>query len=374
MAEHLRVVVAGMIAGDPGHGGATWATLQWVLGLAELGHRVTVVDPVDGKRLDDPRVRTYFDAVVDRFALGGRAAIVAPHGATYGIDAAPLAVRLDEADVLINLSGRWRDPRLHAIPLRVYVDLDPAFTQLWHAEGSDVGLAGHTHHATVGAAVAQPRHPLRVDGIDWLAILPPVVLSLWPRRPAPPTATLSTVANWRSYGSITRDGEHYGQKAHSFRTLADVPRKSAVPIEIALSIHPGDHADHDALHGAGWKLVDPGRAAGDPDRYADFVAASWAEFGVAKSGYVTGRTGWVSDRTACYLATGRPAVLQNTGLDGVLPIGSGVLTFDDVDGAIDAIERLAADYDHHADAAAGIALELLDSRKVIAALLAEVTT
>lgn len=363
------VIVAGMIAGDPYQGGATWAVLQYVLGLGRLGHDVVVVDPLPAGPIR-PDVRCYFDAVCHRFGLGGRAALVPTGGGPHGMSADDLAGVVAHAAVLVNLSGRWRDhDRVAGIPVRAYIDLDPAFTQLWYAQGADVGLASHTHHVTVGAGIISSASQVPTAGVTWRAILPPVVLERWPAQPPPAEPLLTTVANWRSYGSIEHDGTHYGQKAHAFRRLTGLPAASPVPIAVALSIHPGDDDDRRRLVAAGWRLLDPVGVAGDPDRYQSFVQGSWGELGVAKSGYVAGQTAWVSDRTACYLASGRPAIVQDTGLGEVLPVGAGLLTFDGVDDGSDAIRDVVAEYDRHAMAARRIAETHLDARNVLSRLM-----
>jgi len=367
------IIVAGMIAGDPGQGGATWAVLQYVLGLQALGYEVVVVDPVPSDAVL-PAVRTYFDGVVQQFGLAGHAALAPHHGAPYGLSSEALLAAVRRADVLLNLSGRWREHDLLAtIPVRVFVDLDPAFTQLWHEQGADLGIAEHTHHVTVGAALAVPNGLLPTAGVEWLSTLPPVVLERWPAVATPGSAGLTTVANWRSYGSIEHAGVHYGQKAHSFRRLDRLPSLSPVPVAVALSIHPGDAADRVRLENAGWKLVDPLRTCGTPARYRTFVQRSWGEIGVAKAGYVTGRTGWISDRTACYLASGRPAIIEDTCLRGVIPTGAGVHTFATAEGAADAIHQVVADYASNCRAARAIAEEHLSACRVLRRLINVVT-
>lgn len=362
------IVVAGMVAGEPNQGGATWAVMQYVLGLRALGHDVMVIDPVP-EGIPCASVTSYFDLVRTRFGLDERAALLPAEGVPYGVDDTALAEFIRGATVLLNLSGRWRDRELwERIPVRVYVDLDPGFTQLWHEQGADVGLAGHTHHVTVGASLARPGTLVPLAGVAWQPILPPVFLDGWPFCPPPATVELTTVANWRSYGSIQHGGVHFGQKAHAFRALRGLPAATDVPITIALSIHAGDEADRLQLVDAGWRLVDPVAAAGDPDRYQRFVQSSWAELGVAKTGYVAGRTGWMSDRSACYLASGRPVVVQDTGLQDALPIGDGLVTFACVDDAAEAIDRVGRDYLRHAANARRLAETYLDSRRVLGEL------
>jgi hypothetical protein len=276
------------------------------------------------------------------------------------------------ADVLINLAGVLTDERLtEIVPLRVYVDLDPAFTQLWHAaEGIDMRLGSHDRFVTVGQAIGTDGCALPTCGVDWIPTLPPVVLRQWPPAGGPPRYGLTTVGNWRSYGSITYEGTHYGQKAHAVRDLLGLPRLvPGIPVEPAFAIHPDERPDLAQLADHGWRLQEPRSVAGDPDRYRGFVQASTAELGVAKSGYVASGCGWFSDRSACYLASGRPVIAQDTGWPSFLPEGEGLLAFSDVASAAGAIDRVLLSPRRHARAARDLAEEYLDARKVLRRLL-----
>jgi len=367
-----HVVVAAMLAGDPHQGGAQWATLQWVLGLRELGCTVTVVDQLAPGRALDDEVSRCASGLVAAFGLGATVAVLDDHGATWGMDRATLDRRMASADVVLNLSGRLRAVDLvAAVPVRVFVDLDPGFVQVWAVQGHDFGFAAHTHFATVGQAVGEAGCTTPDAGQRWSKVLPPVVLAHWPACPPPARRRATTVANWRSYGSATWDGLALGQKVHSFRALIGLGERSPVPLEVAVELHPDEHADRSLLAAHRWQIVDPREVAGTPDAYRRYVQGSWAEIGVAKSGYVVGRTGWISDRTAEYLASGRPVVLQDTG-SHPLHGRDGVRCFADVDGAVAALEELVIDYDHHARAARELAVELFDARAVLRGLLAEV--
>jgi hypothetical protein len=177
------------------------------------------------------------------------------------------------------------------------------------------------------------------------------------------------VANLRSYGAATWSGRAYGQKVHSLRRLADLGRRADPPVTVALRADAGDAADVAALVAHGWRVVDADRSAGTPERYRRFVRSSFAEIGVAKAGYVTSGSGWFSDRTAVYLASGRPAIVQDTALAGSVPLGAGLLAFSTVDGAVDAIAEVAAHYPKHRRAARALAEEHLDARRVLARVL-----
>ena len=371
MRDRLKVVVAGMIAGDPGQGGATWAVLQYVLGLRRLGHEVLLIEPVN--ELNDAVV-AYYDAVAGEFDLGGNAALVlSGTHETAGLSYAELESRVKGADLLLNVSGMLDDDRLVGpIGRRAYLDLDPAFNQLWHAvEGIDMGFDRHERFVTVGLALGDDDCPVPTCGLEWVRTPQPVVLERWPRR-EPSGGPVTTIANFRGYGSVEWQGTFYGQKAHSLRELYELPHLTKADLLLALAIHPDERPDVEALARHGWRLADPAEVAGDPGSYARFIAASRAELGVAKSGYVLSRCGWFSDRSACYLATGRPVVAQDTGFGRYLPVGEGIVAFRDVGEAAAALDEIARDYDRHADAARTIAEDVFDSDRVLNSLLERV--
>jgi hypothetical protein len=359
--------MSGMVAGVPGQGGAAWAVLQWVLGLRRLGHDVVLVEPV---KEVTPDAEAYFESVVEAFALQGAASLLAPdkHVGLSRSDVAAFAAR---ADVLLNVAGMLNDPELRDAPaMRVYVDLDPAFTQLWHAvDGIDMGLAGHTHFVTVGLNVGQPGCSVPSCDVAWVPTLPPVVLDHWPVAKRLVTRGLTTVANWRGYGSVEHAGTFYGQKAHSWRPLASLPNLTSRALLPALAIHPAEVTDIALLRDNGWRLLSPDDVAATPTAYHSFVQGSWAELGIAKSGYVLSRSGWFSDRSACYLASGRPVIAQDTGFSAHLPTGEGLFAFSTVEEAAVAIREVAGDYARHRSAARDLAESWFDSDLVLGRLL-----
>src|SRR5207248_2819585 len=233
----VNVVVSGRFAGVPHQGGTTWALLQYVLGLRRLGHDVLVVEPLP--TTPDARVAECFRRVVEEFSLHDRAALLVDGGAGgMGSTPAEVLAFARRADVLINASGVLKDERiLSAIPTRVYLDLDPAFTQLWHTfEGVDMGLNGHTHFVTVGLGIGR-ESTVPTCGRRWITSLPPVVLDRWPVARKTEHNAFTTVANWRAYGSVHHDGALYGQKAHSLRALIDLPDHTSETLLLALDIH-----------------------------------------------------------------------------------------------------------------------------------------
>jgi hypothetical protein len=364
----VRILFSGMVAGDPGQGGATWAVLQYVLGFRRLGHQVILVEPVASLKR---AVVEYFRSVVAQFDLEA-ALLVSGTRETVGLSYARLLQAARTADILVNVSGMLRNEPLRAAPVRVYLDLDPAFNQLWHDDGIDVGLDGHSHFVTVGQALGTVDCELPTCGHDWIPTVPPVVLERWPRATGVERDALTTVGNWRGYGSIERNGTHYGQKAHSLRNFLDLPALTGERFELALAIDADETSDLAALQANGWSLLDPAREAGTPDDYASFIRGSKAELGISKSGYVVSRSGWFSDRSACYLASGRPVIAQETGFSRFLPTGEGLFAFESAEDVVRAIDDLKGDYERQTDAARDLAEEHFDSDRVLTRLLERV--
>jgi hypothetical protein len=366
-----RAVLSGMIAGDPHQGGATWAVLQYALGLRRLGWDVLLVEQVEAQSAQSA---SYFREVVTAFDLERSAALLrSGTEETVGLPYAELLDASRGADLLINVSGILTDERLiEAVPIRVYLDLDPAFNQLWQASGIDMRFGGHTHFVTVGQAIGTPGSEVPTCGLEWIPTVPPVVLEHWPRADRDAGGPITTIGNWRGYGSIEHRGVQYGQKVHSMREFMSLPRLTDADFELALSIHPDEKPDLAALAENGWKLVDPVGVAGTPGRYRDFIQRSRAELGIAKSGYVASRSGWFSDRSACYLASGRPVLAQETGFSDFLPAGEGLLAFTTLEDAAAGVKELERDYALHARRARELAVESFDSDKVLARLLEKV--
>jgi hypothetical protein len=367
----MRIIVAGSFAATPDQGGAASAVLQYASGCELLGHEVLLIDQAP----HEVAVLDCFRDALDAYAFRGARALIHGLGDTYAMSWAQLVGWFTDADLLINLAGALKESSLLQLARRrLFVDVDPCFTQLWQtSEGIDMGLSEHTHHATYGHCIGTSECAIPDCGVDWIPTLPPVVIDQWLVAESPPRFGLTTVANWRSYGSITRAGVHYGQKVHSFRSLVDLPRVVApIKVEPALSIHPDETDDLRSLREHGWALHDASEVASDVGSYRTFIQASTAEIGIAKSGYVASRCGWFSDRSAAYLASGRPVIAQDTGWTSSLPAGEGLLPFDDVPQAAAAIDSVCRSYDRHTKAAREIAIEHLDCRRVLTRLLDEV--
>jgi hypothetical protein len=372
--EVTRVIVAGALASKPGNGGEAWVRLTWALGLRRLGCEVLLAEQI----ADDahPAAVEWFTGVTGRFGLDGAACLVHGGGpATSGLPFDALVAFAERAELLVNLSGHLTlAPVLARVGARLYVDLDPGYTQLWAAAG-DPGarLAGHDAFATVGANLGDPACPLPTNGLPWLVLRPPVLLDAWPASRPPADGAFTTVGAWRNpLGTIAHDGRTYGSKAHAFRRLLELPgRVPEARFELALDLHPADAADRRALREHGWALTDPRAVAGTPEAFRAYVRRSLAECSVAQPVYAETASGWFSDRTAHYLASGRPALVQDTGLGASLPLGEGLLTFRTPAQAAAGARAILAEPERHARAARTLAERAFASDIVLGGLLAE---
>lgn len=362
------VVVAGALARRIEYGGHLWALLQWVLGFRRLGWSVLVLDrlePAPGLRGSE-RVKR-FTEVMEGFGLRDAYSLdLGPDEEPVGRPRQEVRQRVAEADLLLNIMGYLEDEVLLGLARRrVFLDIDPGFGQMWKSLGLCDLFQGHDDFVTVGTKLGADECRVPACGLPWIPTLPPVVLGFWPPTSAE-GRRFTSVGSWRGpYDPVEFEGETYGLRVHEFRRFTRVPRASGLPFEVALEIDPADAPDARRLREGGWRLADPRVVAGNPWAYRQYVRESRGEFSVAKGIYVRSRSGWVSDRTVCYLASGRPAVVQETGLDGVLPTGEGLVTFETPEEAVTRVRDVDARWDRHARAARELAAEYFDSDRVL---------
>jgi hypothetical protein len=311
------VVVAGALANKARNGGEAWVRLSWILGLRELGLDVRFVEQLSPDSCVDEQGQVvapaasvnlaWFRSVTEQFGLSEVATLLVGDDAAVG---PPLEDLLTVAPdgALVNISGHLDHTRLFAaFRSRIYVDIDPGFTQFWHALGyPGAKVDGHDQHFTIGESIGSAGCSIPTSGVQWRTTRQPVLLDRWPVTPAADTDRFTTVASWRApFGSIVYEGRTYGLKVHEFRRFLDLPSRSPHTFELALSIHPGDSADLEALLRQGWQIVEPAAVAATPDDFRRYVQGSGAEFSVAQGVYVDTRSGWFSDRSARYLASGK---------------------------------------------------------------------
>ncbi len=374
------IVIGGSVAQKPHHGGHTWVFLQYLLGFRRLGWDVLLLDRLEPAMSRDAAGRPcapadsisyeFFRALLERFELTG---VLLSGNETIGLSRPELLERVGRAALLLNVMGFIEDAEiLGRAPRRVFLDIDPGFPQIWHAQGLAQMFDGHDDFVTIGENLGRPNCEIPTCGLSWITTPQPVVLDQWPVAPDPGDAPITSIASWRgAYGTLTWRGRTFGPRAHEFRRFVSLPRRCRETFELALDIDPGDHRDRELLEANGWGLSDPRTIAGDIDAYRAAIGRSRAEFMVAKNLYVATRGGWFSDRSICYLASGRPVLAQDTGLAGHYPAGEGLLLYSDLEGAVAAVDALGADYPSHARAARALAEEYFDSDRVLGRLLDE---
>lgn len=382
-----QIVVAGSLARKPLRGGHAWVLLQYVLGLKRLGWEVLFLDHLEAEACVDGDGRSvppadslnlrYFLDVMRGFGLERSCALLIDGNGDgengvpeVGLSREETISRLREAELLLNVMGYVDDEELLAAARRrVFLDIDPGFGQMWRELGWADVFAGHDDLVTIGSNIGRDDCTIPDCGRDWITTSQPIVLDLWPETP-PNDGPFTSIATWRGrYAPIEYAGETYGLRVHGLRKFAALPAKTGAPFELALDIDPVESGDHELLEEGGWRLVDPLEVAASPWSYQTYIARSGAEFMVAKDLYVRSRSGWFSDRSICYLASGRPAIVQDTGLADLYPIGEGLLVFETVDDACAAVEEVSRDRRRHAAAARRVAEECFDSNRVLGRLL-----
>ena len=378
-------VVAGALSQRPGAGGHAWVFLNWLLGLRSLGFEVLFVDRLEPEmlsrsvdRVDRSVQWSWLRTTMQGAGLDGCFALLYDRGRQcLGLSRPEVVERCRRAAVLFDVMGYLGDEELlAAVDRRVFVDIDPGFPQMWHALGLHDSFADHDAFVTVGLAVGGSGSKVPTCDREWVTTPPPVALGAWPAAPSSfrsgRRARVTSVATWRGPNApIDHEGVTYGLRAHELRAYSRLPSQlSGVTCELALDIDSADAPDALALTDGAWRLVDPRRAAGTTRGYQTYIHGSDAEITVAKGMYVRSRGGWFSDRSACYLASGRPVVAQDTGFGAHLPTGDGLVAFTSPDEAAACLVDVTGDLERHSRAAREVALDCLDATKVVRSVLA----
>ena len=390
------LVILGMMGRMP-VAGVTWQVLHYLEGFRRLGFDAYYVedtgewsyDPDQNTISEDPTYAVNsIRAVMALHRFPDRWAYRAADGRIFGLPAPELDRLFERAEVLVNLTGATvlRDEH-RRVPVRIYLETDPVLPQIEVATGNPFHvdlLSAHTHHFTYGENIGQPDCGVPVSRFPYRPTRPPVVLDWWSSAAVSPGPCFTTVASWRQAG---KDVEWRGQtytwsKHHEFLKIIDLPRRTPQPLELALAVRgraadgetawvPRDQEDAEAIQSLtrhGWRVVNAMPLSHDNARYRDYILASRGEFTVAKDQNVRLRSGWFSDRSACYLAAGRPVVTQDTAFGKFVPTGEGLFAFASLDDIPAALEAINSDYGRHARAAREIAEAYFKAETVLARL------
>ena len=380
----MIAIVTGGIASWP-VGGVVWDYGQYALGLEQLGLDVYYLEDT-GRWAYDPAEETYTADGVSQVKfleaslraisprLGERWHYRAADGRTYGIGADAMEQLVADADLFVNVSGLCllRDAYM---PCRrkILIDTDPGVNHFveyprWDTKTVPAGInhiRDHDHFFTYAECLGRPGCRLPDLGIPWHPTRPPVVLEAWTTGRA--DGRWTTVMNWKMSKTVAHDGIVYGAKGMQFDAVETLPVETGTAFELAVSRLPAQRGER--LRQLGWSVADALQISRTAESYRQYVQDSHGEFSVAKNVYVATGSGWFSCRSVCYLASGRPVVLEDTGFSALVPTGDGLLAFSGLREASDAIARVDGDYDHHAGAAREVAAAHFDAHSVLADLL-----
>lgn len=386
----MKAIVTGMIVTSP-VGGVAWDYGQYALGLEQLGFEVYYLEdpgipsysykPETGMYEEDPSYGIEFlkrSLALLSPTLAQRWHYRAVDGQTYGLDAATMAEVAAEATLLLNVSGGsvLRDEYLRCRN-KILIDTDPGWNHFvifpqWDRQPDDWqrwGWRSHDLFFTYALHLVQPDCLLPTFGIPWLPTRPPVVLDCW--QPQPPAQQWTTVMTWNHYQQpIIHNGIGYGSKELEFEQIEALPIHYPASFEVTINVN--GEAPLDRWRSLGWSVVDAEATSASAALYRKYIEQSRGEFGVAKNVYVATRCGWFSCRSVCYLAAGRPVVVQDTGFSKYIPTGLGLMAFTDLNEAVKAIEAIEQDYDTHQQAARELAQTWFDSRLVLSEILEHV--
>jgi hypothetical protein len=378
----LRVWLAANTLLYPQGGGHLWAYLNWALGLRAVGCDVVWLEGVD-RDLSVAEVRRHADILRERLAphgLGDRIALAANHPASLPAEATRGyldAGAARGADLLVNMSYEHYPELDGCFRRTAVIDIDPGLLQLWIYH-HDLELPPHDAYFTIGEHVGAAGSAVPTGGIPWQHTFPAVALDVWPVVPAAADGRFTTVSHWYDAHWVDAD-DHYhdNDKRAAFLKYLELPRRVAQPLELALCLRADEHLILDAdeaeeaktLTDHGWRVRHAHEVASTPDDYRRYIQHSLGEFSCAKPAYACLQNAWMSDRTVCYLASGKPAVVEHTGPSDNLPDCEGLFRFRSLDEAVGCFETLAAGYPRQCRLARALAEKLFDARKVAAHLI-----
>ena len=374
------------VANTPNLGGHFWVYLQYAHALRLLGCDVYWLERLsaDDPRPDAPRrdaspaaVATFFRRM-ERFGLGGKAILYEPTEAGrdgglrfIGVRRAAAEAVFRRADLLLNFRYAIDPGLLARFRRTALVDIDPGLLQFWMSRGQ-LRVPPHDLYLTIGETVGTPAARFPDCGLPWVRIRPPVCLDLWPYAHDPASRRFTTVSSWLG-GEYVTDGEKLlfeNDKRVSFLRFAKLPARTSCELELALHLDGKiDAADRALLERKGWRIRQAGEVARTPERYRAYIQASRGEFSCVKPSCVEFQNAWVSDRTLCYLASGKPVVVQDTGPSRFLPNGEGMFRFSTLEQAAHALDAIEGSYERHCRAAREIAETYFDARLVLAQML-----
>ena len=334
--------------------------------------RCAATKPAGACGFDESLNRRCFLDVMSQFGFQDSYYLCYRDGAcSIGLPRDEVFRRVAAAPFLLNVMGYFNDEEILARAAhRVFLDIDPGFSQMWRELGLHDAFAGYDDFVTLGRNIGRPECTIPTCGLKWITMPQPVVLDEWPVVAG--GAQFTSIGAWRGpNGPLEFGGKTYGLRVHEFRKFIELPRRCSAAFEMALHIHPAEVNDLELLRSHGWSLVDPQQVAGSAALYRQYIGQSKAELMIPKQMYVETHSGLLSDRSAYYLASGKPVLARDTGLASWYRTGAGLLTFQTLEEAISGVAEIENNYVAHSRAARALAEEYFESDRVLRQLLSD---
>jgi hypothetical protein len=390
MSTKLKIIVTGLVGLYP-VGGVAWDYFQYVIGLLKLGHDVYYHEdtwswpyqPVEKQNTSEAKysvefIRNFFDRYLPE--LKGHWHYLHLHKDSFGMTRIQFDRIAKTADLFINISGNCLIPEnLSSSCIKVFLDSDPGYNQimlseklLWseNVEQWVENVRSHDQYFTYAENIHGLDCIIPKLDLNWKTTRMPIVMDLWKddfQRIGYDEALWTTIMTWNAFkGKLIYRGKEYKSKDAEFEKIKGLPGKCSARFEIGVG---GKNAPVNELRRNGWQVIDGPEATLTPEKYHNFILSSRGEFSIAKNVYVEMKTGWFSCRSICYMAAGKPVVLQDTGFSRYIPTGKGVIAFSTLDEAVEAIKNVESDYEAHCQAARQIAKEYFSAEVVLKDLL-----
>jgi len=375
------VIAPSNVAAFPEGGGHFWVYLQYVLGLRQLGCDVYWLEAFrsKGRAEREAAALATFRARMEQHGLGGKVILYVTHSKEPSPEApteyldmtrAEAEAIFERADLLVNFHYATSPGLLAYFRRTAMIDIDPGLLQFWISR-RQLSVPPHDFYFTIGENVGKPGGKIPDGGLDWIHIRPAVCLEAWPYRMDPRSEAFTTISSWDSSDWIVDGGDTYeNTKRVSFLEFADLPRLTRQPLEAALSLRTErDAQERRDLEERGWRVRHSREVSATPEMYQAYIQRSRGEFSCAKRSCMRFQNAWVSDRTLCYLASGKPVVVQDTGPSAFLPNGRGMFRFSTPQQAAEAFEAINADYERHCRAARDLVEAYFDAKQVAESIL-----
>ncbi|HSF19307.1 MAG TPA: hypothetical protein VLK65_27525 [Vicinamibacteria bacterium] len=374
-----RVVISACnVASYPKGGGHFWVYMQYAQGLRKLGVDVFWLEQIDRVGLATPGAQE-LQCLYERmkqFGLDGKVILYVGHGPSNGqqyefINSSSARARqiFRDSDLLLNFQYNMNQDLLSCFGRTALVDIDPGLLQFWISAGQ-LNVQPHDVYFTTGETVGTPAAKFSDCGLPWFHIRPPICLDLWPYAFDANCKSFTTVSHWHTADWINDNerGLWENTKRVSFLEYLQLPRLTSQELELALHLE-GAEDDRRSLERHGWRIRDASDVAGSPEKYQSYIRSSRGEFSCAKPSCMYFENAWISDRSICYMATGKPVVVQHTGPSSYLPNNEGLYRFTTMEEALVAFDAINSDYERNCRAARETAESLFDSGPILEGLL-----